>query len=53
MINKCPNVSPYCYKYLKLIRPKKLYEEINIFGVRGLISVQEETLKIIGAIKSC
>ncbi len=37
-------------QYLKTLRVTRLYEEMNITGVTGLTSAQQETLKILGAI---
>ncbi|WP_019507144.1 hypothetical protein [Pleurocapsa sp. PCC 7319] len=39
-------------QFLKIIRPQRLYEEMNITGVTGLTSAQQETLKILGAVNS-
>ncbi|GBE90934.1 NACHT domain-containing protein [Nostoc cycadae] len=38
-------------KCIKTLKPKRLYEDMNITGVKGLTEVEKATLKVLGAVE--
>ena len=48
--NQCITLWDVASGFLKTIRPKRLYEGMNITNATGLTSAQQETLQMLGAI---